>query len=189
MGRVAQEQGYGYWFARSKGYTGWLAAIDGRLEEGRTLLQEELSEHAASGILLFVPYTKAMLADVHARMGEPELALAVIGEALDICARTGEAWVESELHRQKGELLRADASAAETCFRRAIEIASAQSAKLFELRASVSLARLWREHGRGEEAHALLAPIHAWFTEGFDAPDLMEATALLDELAPPLVAG
>jgi len=183
MARVAQEQGYGYWLARSKGYIGWLAAIDGRLDEGRALLTEELTELAAIGIVLFVPYTKAMLADVHARMGQCERALAVLNEALDTCNDTGEVWAEAELHRQKGELLRADPDTAETCFRRAIEIASAQSAKLFELRASVSLARLWGEHGKRDEAHALLAPIHAWFTEGFDTPDLTDAKALLDEFA------
>ncbi|MEO9189860.1 MAG: hypothetical protein ABI224_07630, partial [Acetobacteraceae bacterium] len=156
---------------------------NGRLEEGRALLEEGLAELGEAGVLLNGPRTRAMLADVHALMGQSGLALAVLDDALGMCARTGEVWIEAELHRRRGELLRTDPAPAEACFRKAIGIAQSQSAKLFELRASVGLARLWREHGKRHEAHALLAPIHAWFTEGFDAPDLTDAKALLDELA------
>ena len=123
-----------------------------------------------------------MLADVHTRMGRSDLALALLDEALGICSRTGEVWIEAELHRRKGELLHTDRATAEAYLQRAIEIARGQSAKLFELRAAVSLARLWREHGRPGDARELLAPIYAWFTEGFDTPDLAEARALVDEL-------
>jgi predicted ATPase len=119
---------------------------------------------------------------VQARLGRRTVALALIDEAIAISTRTGEVWNKAELHRQKGELLSNDPAAAELCFRRAIEIARKQSAKFFELRAAVSLARLWRDHGRVDEARGLLAPIFAWFTEGFETPDLMEAQALLKEL-------
>jgi len=181
--RLTREQGFAFWLRRGKSYTGWTAAVNGRPEEGRAVIAEALAELGRAGVLLYGPDIRAMLADVHARMGQSDHALTVLDEALGICARTGEVWVEAELHRRKGELRRADPTAAEILFQRAIGIARNQSAKLFELRASVSLARLWVEHGRRDEALALLTPIYAWFTEGFDAPDLMEAKALLDELA------
>jgi predicted ATPase len=95
--------------------------------------------------------------------------------------------VKADLHRLEGELLLIRASdnqaEAEACFRRALEVARAQSAKALELRASTSLARLWAEQGRRAEAHDLLAPVYGWFTEGFHTADLKDAKALLDELA------
>jgi predicted ATPase len=123
-----------------------------------------------------------MRADVHAQMGHPELAEADLDHALSIAKRTGEVWPEAELHRRKGELRRANPLAAENYFQRALSVARAQGAKLFELRASVSLARLWRDNGRTGEALDLLAPIYGWFTEGFEEIDLVEARTMLDEL-------
>ena len=111
----------------------------------------------------------------------------MVAEALAHVARTGILFCEAEVHRLDGELrLACDPAAtpaAEACFRRAIEIARAQQARSWELRAARSLARLWRDHGRRAEAHDVLAPVYGWFTEGFDTPDLREAKALLDELA------
>jgi predicted ATPase len=100
-------------------------------------------------------------------------------------AETEDRWAEAELYRVRGELLRGghDPAAAERCFRQAIDIAQQQSAKFWELRAAISLARLWREQGNREAARDLLAPTYGWFAEGFDAPVLKEAKALLDELA------
>src|SRR5262249_24936900 len=99
---------------------------------------------------------------------------------------TGERWYEPELHRLKGELLlqvSADNHAeAETYFQHALSIAQNQSAKSWELRASTSLARLWQQQGKRQEAHDLLAPVYNWFTEGFDTGDLIEANAILEEL-------
>jgi len=180
--RHASEQGFAFWLARGQGYAGWTAAANGRLE-GHALLAEGLAGLERAGALLYGPHTRAMFADVHAQVGQYDLALAVLEEAFEIGSRTGEVWVDAELYRRKGELLRTDHATAETYFQRAVEIARAQSAKLFELRAAVSLARLWREHGRPDDAREMLAPIYAWFTEGFDTPDLTEAQALLDELA------
>jgi predicted ATPase len=96
----------------------------------------------------------------------------------------GERWYDSELHRVKGSILRkqAEPTRIEMCFRQAIVVAREQNAKFFEVRASTSLARFWRDQGRRAEARDLLAPVHAWFTEGFDVPDLIEAKALLQEL-------
>ena len=98
--------------------------------------------------------------------------------------RTGIRCHEAELHRLQGELvLGRDEESAEVCFRRAIDIARAQQAKSFELRAATSLARLWQSQGRRGAARDLLAPVHGWFTEGFDTADLKDAKSLLDQLA------
>ena len=99
---------------------------------------------------------------------------------------TGERLFEAELHRLRGELLmqrgETGANEVETCFRRALVVAQRQQAKLFELRAAISLARLWADRGRCGEAHDVLAPVYGWFTEGFDTADLRDARVLLDEL-------
>ena len=106
-----------------------------------------------------------------------------LDKGLATSAATGETWFNSELHRRKGELLHADTEAAESELRAAISIARMQSAKLFELRATVSLARLLSPQNRCAEARDLLAPVYTWFTEGFDRPDLQDASTLLVELA------
>jgi predicted ATPase len=120
-------------------------------------------------------------------MGEPERGLAALAEALTLVDTTGDRWYEPESHRLKGELLlqqNADNQAdAESCFAQAITIAQKQSAKSLELRAATSLAKLWQQQGKRQEAHDLLAPVYHWFTEGFDTADLKDAKALLDELA------
>ncbi len=181
--RVAREQGFKGWLARGKCYAGWVATTDGRFEEGRALLVEGIAELASIGINFYGPHNRAMLADAHAQAGQLNDAIVVLKEAIGLSARTGEAWTLAELHRQKGELLRSrDSATAEGCFQQAIGIARHQSAKLFELRASVSLARLWHEQGRRAEAYALLAPAYAWFAEGFDTPDLKDASAMLETL-------
>jgi len=100
---------------------------------------------------------------------------------------TKEKWCEAEVHRIAGEIElmspRRDAAKAQACFERALDIARAQQARSWELRAATSLARLWRDQGRRAEAHDLLAPVYGWFAEGFDTLDLKEAKALLEELA------
>ena len=106
-------------------------------------------------------------------------------DALQIVERTGERWFSAELNRYKGQLLlrQGHSEAAEELYRKALSIAEEQEAKLWELRAAVSLAKLGRDQGRRSEAHDLLAVVYGWFTEGFDMPDLKDAKALLDELS------
>ena len=110
----------------------------------------------------------------------------MLAEAVDAAHNIGERWYEAERHRLKGDLLLAVSAEhqaeAETCFQQALDVARHQQAKSWELRAAMSLARLWQRQGKRAEAHELLAPIYGWFTEGFDTADLQDAKALLDAL-------
>jgi predicted ATPase len=136
------------------------------------------------GVALLTPFWFAHLADAHVAIGERDAAESLISDALEEIARTGSRYFEAEIHRIRGELLRlSDHDVAAECFHQALRIACDQGSKLLELRAATSLARVWGEQGRRAEAHDLLAPVHGWFTEGFDTADLKEAKALLDALA------
>ena len=127
-----------------------------------------------------------MLAEAYGKGGEVEEGLQVLGAALARADQNGDRWCDAELHRLKGELLLQQNSAnqaeAETCFQHAIRIDQNQQAKSFELRTATSLARLWHQQGKRQEAYDLLAPVYGWFTEGFDTADLKDARALLGEL-------
>jgi predicted ATPase len=120
-------------------------------------------------------------------LGQFDDALSHIGEAMTMVETTKETWYEAEVHRMAGEIAlmlpERDAAKAEACFERAFAVARAQRAKSWELRAAMSMARLWQDQGKRDEAHKVLAPVYGWFTEGFDTPDLKQAKALLDELA------
>ena len=130
-----------------------------------------------------MPYQIALQARACEIAGQIEEALILSDDALQTTQRTGERWLEAELMRHKGELLlrQGRAEAAEELYCKALDIAKEQGARLWELRAAVSLARLHRDRGRRTEALDLLAPVYGWFTEGFDTPDLRDAKALLDE--------
>ena len=132
-----------------------------------------------------MPHFIALLAGACEIAGQIEEALTMLDDTLQIVERTGERWFAAELNRHKGRLLsnQGHSEAAEELYRKALSIAREQEAKLWELRAAVSLARLRRDQGRHSEARDLLAPVYGWFTEGFDTADLKEAKALLDELA------
>ena len=179
--RVAAEQGYGLWHARGLSYLGWLRSAEGQHVEGLAMLDQALLYFETMQVTLSGPHTRAMRSDVHARMQRPDLADADLDQALAICAQTGEVWPEAELHRRKGELRRADPTAAEAHLRRAVGVARAQGARLFELRSAVSLARLGCEQ-QMEPPIELLRPIYDRFTEGFDSADLAEARRVLDSL-------
>ena len=134
-----------------------------------------------------MPWLLANLARAYARAGQLDNAMEAISEAQNTLQATGERWVEAELNRIAGEvaltLPEADATKAEIYFDRALAVARKQQAKSWELRAAMSLARLWRDQGKVQQARELLAPVYGWFTEGFDTRDLKEAKALLDQIA------
>jgi predicted ATPase len=127
-----------------------------------------------------------MLAKSYADLGKLDDAWRTIDEAKTVIERTKETWFEAHVHRIAGEVAlkspKPDAAKAEVCFERALAVARAQQAKSWELRAAMSMARLWRDQGKRQQARELLAPVYGWFTEGFDTLDLKEAKALLDEL-------
>jgi predicted ATPase len=163
---------------------GWTVARRDQIRGGIALMREGMDAIWASGMQVQAPYQLAQLAEAYRRMGDMREGLGCIGEAFARAEETGERWYDAELSRLKGDLLAAERPAsAEACFRQAITIAQGQQAKLWELRAATSLARLWLDQGRRAEAHDLLAPVYGWLTEGFDTADLKDAKALLDDLA------
>ncbi len=141
----------------------------------------------ATGAKTIAGYILALLAEAYGKVGQIEKGLNVLAEALALADNTGERYYEAEQHRLRGELLLAftmeSRGEAEACFHQALDIARLQQAKSWELGAATSLARLWQQQGKEKEAYDLLAPVHGWFTAGFDTADLKEAKTLLQELA------
>ena len=184
---LAKEQGFRYWMAIGAILHGWALTHQGQAQEGIAQIEQGLVAYRATGAETLRPYFLALLAEAHGTLGEPEEGLKVLTEALNLANTTGERRYEPELYRLKGALLLQQSSdnhtEAEACFHHALDIARNQQAKSFELRTATSLARLWQQQGKRQEAHDLLAPVYNWFTEGFDTADLKDAKALLDELA------
>ncbi len=149
-------------------------------------MRQGLAAVQATGTAIGRPEYLAQLATAYGQADQDEESTHLLTEALAIVGTTGAHAYESELHRLQGELLlrqtMPEAQKAAVCFHQALTVARGQQAKSLELRAALSLARLWQQQGQRAEAHALLAPIYGWFTEGFDTADLQEAKALLDEL-------
>ena len=135
---------------------------------------------------MFLPMWLTHLAAAYANLGQLDGALRCVGEAMSAIETTGERWCEAEVYRMAGEIAllssELDAAKAEGYFQRALAVARRQQAKSWELRAAMSLARLWRDQGNAQQARELLAPVYSWFTEGFDTRDLKDAKALLEEL-------
>jgi predicted ATPase/class 3 adenylate cyclase len=179
------EQGFALWLALGTFLRGWALAAQGQPAAGLAQLRQGLAAYQAMGTEVAQSYLLALLAEAYVKGGEAEEGLCILAEALAAVHRHGERFYEAELHRLKGQLLRlqvvSDEPEAETCFHQALDIARRQQAKSLELRAAMSLSRLWHQQGRRPEAYELLAPIYGWFTEGFDTADLQEAKALLDE--------
>jgi predicted ATPase len=183
---LATEQGFPLWVAGGTSFRGWALALQGQGEAGLALLRQGIAAWRATGAAVHIPYLCTLLAEVYDRLGHPDDGLQVLVEAHTLMEQQEERWWEAEIHRLRGVvLLRQPATPqveAETWFQRALDSARRQEAKALELRAAMSLARLWHQQGKRQEAHDLLARIYGWFTEGFDTADLQEARALLEEL-------
>jgi predicted ATPase len=170
---------------------GWVLAEQGEAKAGIAQMRQGLSAYHAIGSELWRPYFLASLAQAYGEAGQAEEGLTALAKALATVERTGERWWEAEVYRMQGELFLQQAAGrghqaeeeAEACFQQALDIARRQQAKSLELRTAVSLVRLWQQQGKCAAAHELLASIYGWFTEGFDTADLIEAKAMLDELA------
>jgi predicted ATPase len=184
---LAMEQGFPLWVAYSAILRGWALAQQGQAQDGIAQISQGLTAWRTTGAEILRPYFLALLAEAQGTLGEPEVGLALLAEALALAETTGERWYEPELYRLKGELLLQlssdHAAEAASSFQKALEVARSQQAKSLELRAAASLARLWHQQGKRQEAHDLLAPVYHWFTEGFDTADLQDAKALMDELS------
>jgi predicted ATPase len=183
---IAAEHGFSQQVTEVTPLRGWALAMSGHGEEGLSQLQQGLAAYRATGAARDRPYHLALLAEASAQAGQTTEGLEALAEALATLAQSGVLWWEAELHRLKGELLLQHAVAqpgeAEACFQQALAVARRQQAQSLELRAAMSLARLWQGQGKRSEAHQLLAAVYGWFTEGFDTADLQEAKALFDEL-------
>jgi TOMM system kinase/cyclase fusion protein len=184
---LSREQGFPGWLATGTLAQGWALAKQGEPEQGIAQMRQGLAAKQGQGMGQGRPIDLAYLAEVHLDMGQPEQGLRLLEEALAVAGNTGEHWWEAELYRLKGELLLAvstehDAEA-EACFCQALAVARHQQAKSLELRAAMSLSRLWQRQGKRDAARQLLVGVYGWFTEGFDTADLQEAKALLEELA------
>jgi predicted ATPase len=183
---------------------GWALAEQGQVEGGITQIRQGLATRQAIGAGIYQSYFLALLAEAYGKAGKVEDGLTALVEALTVVDNSGERFYEAELYRLKGELslqskqvktsqgksavtnpqspTPSPQAEAEACFHKAIEIARRQQAKSLELRAVMSLARLWQQQGKKEGACQMLAEIYGWFTEGFETKDLQEAKVLLEEL-------
>jgi predicted ATPase len=184
---LADDKGVPYWKAGGMAHHGCVLALTGKASDAIQILTSGISMWRATGSTLWLPFRLACLAKAHAELGQFEDAWRCIGEAMTAIETTEEKWCEAEVQRIVGEITlmspEPDAAKVEAYFDRALAVARQQQAKSWELRASISLARLWRDQGKVSEARELLAPVYGWFTEGFDTRDLKEAKALLEELA------
>jgi class 3 adenylate cyclase/predicted ATPase len=177
------EHGFSQWAAFGTFQHGLALAALGDTESGIPQMKQGLKEYRALGSVLYLPSMEALLAVALARTQHMGEAMATISDAVARATETRELWFQAELHRLRGELWRQSApDMAESCFRQALATAQGQGAKSWELRAATSLAHLRCDQGEYEQAHQLLAPVYAWFDEGFETPDLRDAKALLEEL-------
>src|SRR5262249_22917659 len=166
----------------------WALSVQRQQEEEATLLRNTLAANHATGRRLTQAYQSGLLAEAYGNLGQAAEGLRIVAETFAFMEQTGEHFGAAELHRIKGELLlqedrRRNLAVAETSFQRALEIARGQQARWWELRAAISLSQLWQRQGKRQAAHALLAPLYDWFTEGFDTADLQAARVLLEKLA------
>jgi predicted ATPase len=183
---LADETAARYWKAEGTAVRGYLFALTGKASDAARAITSGITSLRSSEATLRVPFHLSCLAMAHAELGQSVDARRCIDDALEKVERSNERWCEAEVHRVAGEIvlksLTPDVEKAEAYFEHAFAVARKQQTKSWELRAAMSMARLWRDQGRRDEARELLAPVYGWFTEGHDTRDLKEAKGLLDEL-------
>jgi predicted ATPase len=185
---LAEEKGITlFWKTLGTVPRGCVLALTGKASDAVQIINAGITAWRSTGSTFWIPWYLSNLAGAHAQLGEVNEAGHYIGEAMTTLKTAKEDWCEAEVRRIAGEISlmspEADATKAEGYFERALAVARQQQAKSWELRAAMSIARLWRDQGKRDEARALLAPVYGWFTEGFDTRDLKDAKALLDELS------
>jgi predicted ATPase len=182
---LADERGAPYRKASGTALQGLVFVLTGKASDAVRVITTGITSLRSTGTTLYEPVYLAYLAMAYAELGQLDDARRCIDDAIDKVEESKEKWCEAEVHRIAGEItLKSPAlEKAEAYFDRALAVARQQQAKSWELRAAMSLARLWRDQGKPQQARELLAPVYDWFTEGFDTLDLKEAKALLDELA------
>jgi predicted ATPase len=185
--RLADEKGAALWKALGTMENGCVLALSGRASDATQMISSGIATYRSTGSRVYLPFFLLHLSMAHAELGQFDDAWRCIGEAKTALETGNERWCEAEINRVSGEFAllspKPDAVKAEADFQRALSVTRAQQAKSWELRASMSMARLWRDQGKPQQARELLAPIYGWFTEGFDTRDLREAKALLDALS------
>jgi predicted ATPase len=176
-----------FWKATEIAYRGVLFALTGKASDAVRAITSGMTSFRSTGAALYEPWHLSHLAMAYTELGQPEDARRCIDDAINKVERSKEKWCETEVHRIAGAIalksVAPDTEKAEKHFERALRVAHQQQQKSYELRAAISLARLWRDEGMVREARELLAPVYGWFTEGFETRDLKEAKALLEELA------
>ncbi len=184
---LANEKGSPFWVAFGTATLGAVSALTGKPSDAVQIMTSGLAMLASTGTAMWRPFYLSCLAAAYADLTQFDAAWYTISEAAKAIETTGELWCEAEVHRTAGEITRRspelDPAKAEAYFKRALAVARQQQAKSLELRAATSMARLWRDQGKRDEARDLLAPVYGWFTESFDTRDLKDAKVLLDELA------
>ena len=184
---LTDEKGTAYWRAQSILQRGTLFILTGKVPDGAEMINAGLTALRSTGATFMMPLNLTSLASAYAELGKFDDARRCIDEAATAAKTAKEGWCEAHINRTAGGIElrspRPDAAKAQAYFEHALAVARQQQAKSWELRASMSLARLWRSQGKPQQALELLAPVYGWFTEGFDTRDLKEAKALLEELA------
>jgi len=183
---LATQQGFAIYVTWGTTMQGWALTRQEQRATGLAKMREGIEAATATGAAAWSPYFRALLAEAYGAAGQAEEGLRVLADAQALVTRTGEGFYEAELYRLAGVLHLTSPAAtqaeAEGNITHALTIARRQGARSLELRAAISLSRLWQQQGKRAEAHELLAPIYGWFTEGFDTKDLQEAKALLEAL-------
>ena len=184
---LTTKSGAVFWKAFAMSMRGWFLGLANKPVDAVHMITSGITAFRSTGATVSMPSWLSILARAHADCGQFQDAWRCIGDAMNSVDASMEKWFEAELNRIAGEIALAssqpDAAKAEAFFERALAVARQQQAKSWELRASMSIARLWRDQGKPQQARELLAPVYGWFTEGFDTLDLKEAKALLDDLA------